>query len=87
MLFCSVNEPTFPFLICIYTNIFEGLRTLPTLRNIFFSCLVLFFFLSSFCLFHRGKPLVGNMAFAVMALGYCYWKGAMVFLFLCIYCQ
>lgn len=22
MLFCGVNEPTFPFLICIYTNIF-----------------------------------------------------------------
>jgi hypothetical protein len=34
-----------------------------------------------------GKPLVGNMAFTVMLSDYCYWNGAMVLLFLCMYCQ
>lgn len=85
MLFCGVNEPTFPFLICIYTNIFEGLRTLPTLRNIFVSCLVLFLFLSFFAC-SSGDAFVGNTAFALL-WGYYYWKGAMGVLFLCIYCQ
>lgn len=85
MPFCGVNEPTFPFLICIYTNIFEGLWTLPTLRDIFVSCLVLFFFLSFFAR-SSGKPFVGNTAFAMLS-SYYYWECSVGVLFLCIYCQ